>query len=313
MLRHMPLRYGTMARIVRVSLAVLAGIVLAVAIDVAREGSWVDWLARRSIAAAYDAQGRLVDVAGRSIYVDCRGAGSPTIVFEAGMGGTADGWGHVFPASVKRARSCVYDRAGLGRSEPRERHSAAGVAADLRAALAAAGEKPPFLVVGHSLGGVYARVFGSAHADEVAGIVLVDSFNPDLFERIVDVMPPEQAANWEDFLDPTFDLLSRVENLDWPASDAELRAASVHGIPIEVVVVRMTFDGIAGLDRSTVDAMYRAWEDGLESLSDDVAITVLTDSGHLVQLDRPQSIIDAIDRLLRRSDSSRGNPAREPG
>jgi pimeloyl-ACP methyl ester carboxylesterase len=289
-----------MRLVARLALAVPFGLIVAVAIDVGRVGGWTDWLARHSLAPPYDSRGAQVDIGGRSMYLDCRGAGSPTIVLEAGMGGGAAGWGLVLPALGGRSRTCAYDRAGLGRSEPRGRHSAADVAADLRALLAAAGEQPPFLVVAHSLGGVYARVFADAHRDEVAGIVLVDSFNPDLFRRIVAVLPADKAPAWRDFLEPTFDLVERTEDLDWDLSAAELANASVAGIPLEVVVVRQTFDGIPDLDGPTVDAMYRAWRSGLESLSDDVRITVLTDSGHLVQLDRPSAIVDATERLLDR-------------
>lgn len=290
-----------MDRYVRLALAVVLGLLLGLAVDVVRTGGWLDWLGRHSLVAPYDARGRQVDIGGRSLYLDCRGSGSPTVVLEAGMGGGAAGWGSVLPAIAERTRVCAYDRAGLGRSEPRGRHSAVDVAADLRAVLDAAGERAPYLVVGHSLGGVYGRIFSARERPDVAGIVLVDAFNPDLWGRLVAVMPPDKQPEWRDFLEPTFDLVERTEDLDWGRTAEELAATSVVGLPIEVVVVRQTFDGIPDLEPATVDAMYTAWRGGLESLSDDVRITVLTDSGHLVQLDRPSAIVDAVDRLLERS------------
>jgi pimeloyl-ACP methyl ester carboxylesterase len=292
-----------MDRYVRLALAVVLGLLIGVAVDVARTGSWLDWLARHSLIGPYDPVGRQVDIGSRSLYLDCRGSGSPTVVLEAGMGGGAAGWGSVLPSIAERTRVCAYDRAGLGRSEPRGRHSAADVAMDLKALLDAAGERPPFLVVGHSLGGVYGRIFADRQQDDVVGIVLVDAFNPDLWGRLVEVMPPDKAPEWRDFLEPTFDLVERTEDLDWDTSAAELAATSVVGLPIEVVVVRQTFDGIPDLEPATVDAMYAAWRAGLESLSDDVRITVLTDSGHLVQLDKPSAIVEAVDRLLARGSS----------
>ena len=113
-----------------------------------------------SPTVAYANRGDRVDIGGRSIYLDCRGEGSPTIVLDAGMGSGANGWGTVFDGLAATSRTCAYDRPGRGSSDARGRHTLVDTATDLRAALQAAGEVAPFIVVGHSHGGDYARVFG---------------------------------------------------------------------------------------------------------------------------------------------------------
>lgn len=126
-------------------------------------------------------EGRLVDIGGRRIQIDCRGQGSPTVVFQSGgdvLGSLA--WTPVIDRIAKTSRACAYSRAGILWSDP-----ASGVfkpeevANDLHAALAAAGEKPPYVLVGHSRGGLYNMIFAGQHRDEIAGLVFADSSHPD--------------------------------------------------------------------------------------------------------------------------------------
>ena len=159
--------------------AVIAGLAIGVGIDVARTGGPSAWLARHHLAPPYDARGARVDVDGHSLYLDCRGQGSPTIVLEAGSGADSATWSAVIGPMAETTRTCTYDRAGRGRSDPTGRRTLRDAAAELRALLAVAGERPPFVLVGHSLGGAFMRVFGAVDRDEVAGLVLVDTFDPD--------------------------------------------------------------------------------------------------------------------------------------
>ena len=113
---------------------------------------------------------------GRSLNLYCVGSGSPTIVLESGLGGGAYDWRAVQGKMAKLTRVCAYDRAGMGRSPmgPLPRDTKADVA-DLEALLKAADIRPPYLLVGHSMGGGYnLRLFASRHLEDVAGIVLVD-------------------------------------------------------------------------------------------------------------------------------------------
>ncbi len=127
-------------------------------------------------------EGRLVDVGGgRRIQIDCRGQGSPTIVFQAGgdMMGSL-GWRPVLDRAADISRACAYSRAGIlwsdpagGAFEPEE------VAHDLENALKAAGETGPYVLVGHSRGGLYNLIFAGLYPDQVAGLVFADSSHPD--------------------------------------------------------------------------------------------------------------------------------------
>lgn len=119
---------------------------------------------------------RLVRLAnGRSLNLYCMGSGSPTVILEAGLGGWAYDWWAVQGSVAKRTRVCAYDRAGMGMSPigPFPRDTKAQVA-DLEALLAAAKVRPPYVLVGHSMGAYNVRVFASRHPYDVAGIVFVD-------------------------------------------------------------------------------------------------------------------------------------------
>lgn len=131
---------------------------------------------------AHPAPGKLVEIdGGRRIQIDCRGSGGPTVVFQAGgdMLGSL-GWKPVLEKVEAKARACAYSRAGILWSDPaRGPFEPEEVARDLHAALAAAGEKPPYLLVGHSRGGLYNMIFAGLYRDEIAGMVFADSSHPD--------------------------------------------------------------------------------------------------------------------------------------
>ena len=134
----------------------------------------------------YPAPGRLVDVGdGRRIQIDCRGEGSPTIVFQSGgdlMGSLA--WGPVMEKVATKSRACAYSRAGILWSDPaRGPFKPEEVPDDLHAALKAAGEEGPYLLVSHSRGGLYSMIFAGRYRDEIAGLVFVDSSHPDQEQR----------------------------------------------------------------------------------------------------------------------------------
>jgi pimeloyl-ACP methyl ester carboxylesterase len=135
---------------------------------------------------AYPMHGQLVDVGGRRLYIQCVGSGSPTVVLQAGLGeptSPASGW--IAPAVAQDTRVCVYDRAGRGWSE-----DAAGpqdgvaIAADLHSLLERAQIAGPYVLAGHSSGGVYMRIFAAQYPDQVAGMVLLDSQPNEAFTRL---------------------------------------------------------------------------------------------------------------------------------
>ena len=284
------------AWIARLALAVVVGIALGLAVDVVRAGGPAAWLARHSVAAPYAPLGDRVDIGGRSIYLDCRGEGSPTIVLEAGMGSGADGWGTVLDGLAATSRTCAYDRPGRGSSDPRGRHTLVDTTTDLRAALRAAGEAAPFVLVGHSHGGDYVRVFAARYHGEVTGIVLLDTFDPDLEAGFVHPLLGSLRPEYEQRLDGLRALVASVEDLDWAASEQQLRDARLGGTPIEVLRAARYEPR---LDAATNEAIEAAVIAGYESLSPGaVHYEIAEGAGHMVQIDRPDLVIAATRRLV---------------
>jgi pimeloyl-ACP methyl ester carboxylesterase len=120
---------------------------------------------------------RLVDIGGSSLWIDCRGSGGPTVVMETGTYLTHESWGPVDDRISNFTRTCVYDRASYGESDGRGvtgKISPAVIADELWRLLGGVGVEPPYVLVGHSLGGVYVRAFEGEHPEAVAGIVLED-------------------------------------------------------------------------------------------------------------------------------------------
>jgi len=291
-------RQTTTARtwVARLSVAVICGLAIAIAVDIARTGGPGAWLARRAPTVAYATLGARVDIGGRSIYLDCRGEGSPTIVLDAGMGSGADGWGTVFDSLAATSRTCAYDRPGRGSSDPRGRHTLVDTATDLRAALQAAGEDAPFIVVGHSHGGDYARVFGGRFRDEVAGIVLLDTFDADLEAAFVHPLLGTLRPEYEQRLDGLRALVADVEDLDWAASERQLGEADLAGLPIEVLRAARYEPRLDGATNEAIEAAVIA---GYESLSPgSVRYETASGAGHMVQIDRPDLVIAATRRLV---------------
>ena len=138
------------------------------------------------------APGRLVDIGRRRLHLTCSGSGAPTVVIEAGASAFAIDWTLVQPAAARARRVCAYDRAGSGWSDPRpDVETPARIVADLHALLAAAGERPPYVLVGHSAGGLYVRLYQLDYPTEVVGLVLVD---PATEDRLFTLLQGQAAA-----------------------------------------------------------------------------------------------------------------------
>lgn len=131
----------------------------------------------------YEGKGSLVSFDGRRMYLSCRGSGSPTVILESGLGETSAYWAWIEPVVARDARVCVYDRAGRGRSDdaPSPQDGVA-IAKDLHTILAQ--EPGPFVLVGHSSGANYVRIFAGRYPAEVAGVVLLDPQPAEAFTRL---------------------------------------------------------------------------------------------------------------------------------
>jgi pimeloyl-ACP methyl ester carboxylesterase len=130
-------------------------------------------------ARAYPMPGRLIDVGGHSLHLSCTGSGSPTVVLEPGGGEMSSNLGWITPAVARDTRVCVYDRAGRGWSEPADTpQDGLQIATDLHTLLQRGGVPGPYVLAGHSFGGLYVLSFAAHYPDEVAGLVLIDSTAP---------------------------------------------------------------------------------------------------------------------------------------
>lgn len=144
---------------------------------------------------AYTQAQRLVEIEpGRRLNVYCTGGGSPTVIFDSGLGDGTKAWGLVQPLIAAKTRTCSYDRAGLGFSDPSSLpRTSANIVADLHRLLAAAGIKPPYVLVGHSFGGMNAKLYAETYPAEVKGIVFVDPSHEDQGRMIWDLDPGYEA------------------------------------------------------------------------------------------------------------------------
>jgi pimeloyl-ACP methyl ester carboxylesterase len=135
---------------------------------------------RKSVdAKAYPMPGQLVDVGEHRLHLYCTGSGSPTVVLEPGLGGASSDFGWVAPAVARDSTVCVYDRAGRGWSDVADGpQDAAQIAADLHTLLGRAKVPGPYVLAGHSFGGLYVQTFAANYPDQVAGLVLLDSTAP---------------------------------------------------------------------------------------------------------------------------------------
>jgi pimeloyl-ACP methyl ester carboxylesterase len=134
---------------------------------------------------AYPPPGEMVGVGDHRMHIDCAGRGSPTVVLDAALGATSASWVWVQREVSATTRVCAYDRSGMGWSErgpyPRD---AKQVSDELHASLERDGIDGPYVLVGHSFGGLYAQTYASRYPEEVAGVALIESSHPDQFDRL---------------------------------------------------------------------------------------------------------------------------------
>lgn len=300
--------------------AVAAGIVLGVVADVVRHGGIEPWLNRSAPVDPVDvppyvARGRSVEVDGRGVYLDCRGERSndrPTVILEAGFGSGAGSWGHVLDGVAAFSRVCAWDRPGLGRSEGRGRHSPGEALDDLWRALGAAGERGPYVVAGHSFGGVYARILAAQRPGEVAALLMIDAYYPDVGIEDDPALPAGFRDGFRRSLADTAAMLAGGEDLDWPRVMEELRAAT----PFEGPAIMLSVDQrarFADPDPAVQAAIVGAWEAAVRAQFPNGTLEIVPATGHLMQFDVPSVVIDRIRQLVEVVASGAGvTPQRSP-
>lgn len=181
------------ARRTKLLLRICAGAVIIVVLTVAA-GTIYQAAASWSDDRNHPAPGVLVDVGGHRLHLWCGGSGSPTVVLESGLGGFSHDWSHLQPDIATTTRVCSYDRAGYGWSDGVDQpRTSTETARDLHDLLSSAGENGPFILVGHSLGGLHVRRFARHFPDDVAGAVLIDSSHEQQAARLTMLAPLDDA------------------------------------------------------------------------------------------------------------------------
>jgi pimeloyl-ACP methyl ester carboxylesterase len=156
----------------------------------------------------YSAPGTTYEVGGHRVYLDCRGQGSPTVVLDNGLGEVTASWARIVAQVDTTTRVCAYDRSGQGWSQGTgSAQDGVAAAQDLHALLSVAGEKGPYLLVGHSIGGAYALTYADQYPQQVAGMVLLDSSSPEQFTAIPSYSAQYAVIHRVEALTPTLNRL----------------------------------------------------------------------------------------------------------
>jgi pimeloyl-ACP methyl ester carboxylesterase len=286
------------------------------------------------LAGAHPAPGQLVDVGGYRMHLNCTGKGAVTVLLEAGNADFSLHWSRVQPDVAPFAKVCSYDRAGLGWSESSPLLRTAGnMVAELGALLSAGAVHGPYLLVGHSFGGVLMRAFAAAHPDDVAGLVLVDSAHAGQVDRLPGMraaieqgaaqfrgvaplaasgllaimpgnipdpgLPASALADYRALLATAgyFDAAA-IETAALPGNLGG-RDASLGDIPL-VVVSRGGSAPVVGLTPGEAVRFEAEWQEmqrELLALSSRSTQVIASGSGHSVHLEQPEVVVDAIRRL----------------
>ena len=271
-------------------------------------------------AAAADFAGEVEIRDGRGLYMECRGRGTPTVILEAGLRSRGDFWSvraepgqrrTVFGSVSRFTRVCEYDRPGttlgigeVSRSDSGPMPRTAGDAvADLHALIRAAPIRGPIVLVGHSTGGLIARLYASTHPRHVVGMVEVDALN----ERIQREMTAEHFAQYYELNAgplPGLESYTDLEIVDFYKSFRQMRRAtrrdSPHEIPLIVVSRGKPFGLPPELGADFIADAERAWRKGQRMLArlPGARHWIAKRSGHYVMFDQPRIVIRAIRHVV---------------
>ncbi len=237
------------------------------------------------------------------MHAHCEGTGAVTIVLIAGFGGGEDDWGAITPTLSTSARLCTYARFGTGTSDPPPHpQTFTSESHDLHSLLTTINELGPYLVVGHSFGGAEAVTFASLYPGDVSGVVLIDT-SPSNWNPAICAVPDdgtEAARGFVDTCTAMSDPSGNPEQLDGPAAFAEVSAiTSLGAVPLTVITA--TSRSFGGLNAAETARLTQVWNTGQQqwaALSQPSSVVPVDDTGHHIELDQPNVVIDEITRLL---------------
>lgn len=290
-------------------------------------GAVVQGVKSASAVRKYPPVGRMVSVGDHSMHLYCTGEGSPTVILESGLGEGALSWSAVQPALSATNRVCSYDRSGTFWSEPSKAgRSSDLIAQELMTLLTNAGEKGPFVVVGHSIGGLHVRAFSARYPDAVVGMVLVDSSHEEQTSRLgypswANLVFKAQMGlshiglwrlvnlptnNWRPVpadLQPAYRELGFQNKNYTEVLQEKLEADKLEATGVQANSIRpdlplaVLSQGGAGVNPEQYKAFVELHKE-LAALSTRSTHTVVPNSGHFIQLDQPQVVIDAVNHVL---------------
>ncbi|UDL95642.1 alpha/beta fold hydrolase [Lichenihabitans sp. PAMC28606] len=267
--------------------------------------------------------GQLVSVGDAMLHVSCVGAGTPAVVFEAGLGGNSFDWTFVQARLAATHRACTYDRPGAGWSsrtaQPRD---AATMAEELHGAMQKAGVPTPFILVGHSFGGLLSQNYLARFPADVAGLVLVDSMHPQQFERFTDggvdvPVDPHAVLGHTPAFAATYGLPRSLWPLATRLAGADKARVFIVREMTAMLDIAKAVDGEARPSRPTrilvhgnrdwdqvypdgrMEALWRAMQDDLATRFGAPPVTVVADSGHQIALDDPAAVVAAVEDVAR--------------
>lgn len=239
--------------------------------------------------------GELVTVFGHRMWIACDGSGGPTVIMDAGVNSGSQAWTLVQPGIAKISRVCVYDRAGLGRSDslPRPRTSQE-VVRDLHQLLTNAGIPGPYVLVAHSFGGLNVRLYAAEYAQDVTGMVLVDPVHEDRFAATSKVLTPEQEQAFERGRE------GNPEGLDYYESSTLVRAIGkpLPNIPLIVIARGQVDPWPSGWPVASLEKVWRDLETDLASRAPQGTLWIAKDSSHNIPGYQPQIVVDATQRIV---------------
>jgi pimeloyl-ACP methyl ester carboxylesterase len=255
---------------------------------------------------------------GRKLFLECHGAGAPAVILESGLRTRGDNWGRedllthggaaVLPEVAKFTRVCTYDRPGttlnageVSRSDPAPiPRTALNVVRDLHTLLRAAHVPGPYVLVGHSMGGLFIRLYSAVYPEEVSGLVLVDA----LAEQIKPLFKP---SDWTTFVGLNsgplvgFENYAALETIDFDMSfqqmERELSGGPVKKIPAVILVRGLTVELPATAPPKFASVLEPAWRKSEEQLAlavPHIKYVIARKSGHYIQLDEPALVVQAV-------------------
>jgi pimeloyl-ACP methyl ester carboxylesterase len=236
--------------------------------------------------------GGLIDVGGHRLRIERLGKGSPAVVMEAGLAQPRNTWGHVPNDVAAFTQVVVYDRAGLGDSDPGPvPRTGKQIVTELHALLTNAGIKGPCVLVGHSFGGLSARLYANQYPDDVAGMVLIDASHEDEYDRLAALLPQRER---EEYL--KHEGGGNYEQVDLLASAAEMRAAAaLKPMPLFVLSAPAKPQPPSGAEGARI---HDELQSALAHLLPGGSQLLAEKSGHFIQLDQPELVTDAVRKVV---------------